>query len=292
MPSRPTRFASIVFIALLACTSCSKNEPDGGPSRPTQTEDAGAPPDISPTAAPGVAWEYSYDFQLPDEAISSVQEGHASSCEALGAARCRITGLRYSVNNDNAVSAMLQVKLSPDIARQFGKQATAAVTRASGRLSDMKFTGEDTAPAASQAARNEGEASRRIAEIQKQLSNPSLKDAERAQLRQQLSDLNSQLTGAQADAAATEAKLASTPMTFNYYGKGGISGFAGHNPVMDAVRSFVASLVTMITITLQLIALVLPWALLLLAIYLFIRSRPGRAIRRFLKPNDPSESSE
>jgi hypothetical protein len=82
-------------------------------------------------------------------------------------------------------------------------------------------------------------------------------------------------------------------MTFTYYGKGGISGFAGHNPVMDAVRSFVSSLVAMITITLQVLAFVLPWAILILLIYLLVRSRPARAVRRFFKrESDEGESSE
>ena len=272
---------------LLLCSSCSKNDPR------RDATDVHEAPSVSPSVAPGVAWQYAYDFQLPDEAISAVQEAHASSCEALGVARCRITGLRYSVGNDDAVSAMLEVKLAPDIARQFGKQATMAVTKADGRLSNLEFEGEDTAPASSEAARAETQANRRIADIQKQLASPALKDAERAQLQQQLAGLRSDLNSAQSTSAATQEKLASTPMTFNYYGKGGISGFAGHNPVMDAARSFVSSLVAMITITLQILAWVLPWALLILLIYLLVRSRPARAVRRYLRPaSENPESAE
>lgn len=276
MRRRPIRVAALA-VAIVLTSSCSK----GGPQRDAM--DVHEAPNVSPSAAPGVAWEYAYDFELPDEAISAVQEAHASSCEALGVARCRITGLRYTVGNDDAVSAMLQVKLAPEIARQFGKQATSAVTKADGRLSNMEFEGEDTAPLSAEAVRAEAGASRRIADIEKQLANPSLKDAERAQLQQQLAGLRSDVGTAQATTASTQAKLASTPMTFNYYGKGGIAGFAGHNPVMDAARSFVSSLVAMITITLQALALLLPWALLILLIYFVVRSRPARAIGRFFK---------
>jgi len=281
MRLHPIRVAAL-SLAMLLCASCSKNN-EGGQAG---VHDA---PDVSPSAAPGVAWRYAYDFELPDAAISAVQEAHAANCEALGVARCRITGLRYSVDNNDAVSATLQVKLAPEISRAFGKQATSLVTKSDGRLSNMEFAGEDTAPASSEAARTETEANRRIAEIQNQLGNPSLKDSERAQLQEQLSGLRSDLGGAQATAAATQEKLASTPMTFNYYGKGGISGFAGHNPVMDAARSFVASLAAMITITLQFLAWVLPWVLLILLIYWLARSRPARALRRSFK--GPGEDS-
>jgi hypothetical protein len=238
-------------------------------------------PNISPTAAPGVAWRYSYDFQLPDDAIESVQEAHASECEALGVARCRITGLRYSVDDDDAVSAMLEVKLAPDIARQFGKQATGDVRKAGGRLSNTEFTGEDTEPVLSATTRNQSDLQARIADIQKQLGNRALKDSERAQLQSQLNDLRSRLAETQSTVTATQAKLASTPMTFNYYGKGGISGFAGHNPIMDAARSFVASLVTMITFLLQVLAVLLPWLILIALLVLLVRSRAGRAVGRF-----------
>ena len=74
--------------------------------------DVAEPPSISPTTAPGVAFSYSYDFQLADDAIAKVQEAHAAQCEGLGVARCRITGLRYSVGENDTVSAMLQVKLA------------------------------------------------------------------------------------------------------------------------------------------------------------------------------------
>ncbi|MEO8175414.1 MAG: hypothetical protein ABI626_01990 [Sphingomicrobium sp.] len=275
----------LLIATLLMAGGCSRAEQDAA-------RDVHESPAVSPTAAPGVAWRYAYQFELPDEAIAVVQEAHAAKCEALGVARCRITGLQYSVNNDNAVLASLEVKLAPDLARQFGKDATAEVTKADGRLSHTEFSGEDTAPASTEAARMESEAARRIADIEKQLGNRVLKDGERAQLQQQLSDLRAQVAQAQSSAQATQERLASTPMAFNYYGKGGISGFAGHNPVMDAARSFVSSLVTMVTIVLQVIAVLLPWALLGWLFILLFGSRPGRAARRWLaRRKDESEQS-
>jgi hypothetical protein len=284
MPSRPIRVASLA-IALALCASCSQKEQQGAPRK---AEDVSETPNVSPSAAPGVAWRYAYDFQLPDDAIQGAQETHASECEALGLARCRITGLRYSVTDDNAVSAMLEVKLAPDIARQFGKQATADVRKVGGRLSNTEFSGEDTGPALSEATRTEGDLQSRMTEIEKQLANRSLKDVERAQLQSQLDQLKSQLAETHSAVAETQEKLASTPMTFNYYGKGGINGFAGRN----AARSFVASLVTMITFVLQVLAVLLPWVILLLVIYLAGRSRPARAIGRFFKRRPDSDTEE
>jgi hypothetical protein len=247
---------------------------------------------VAPTAAPGVAWRYAYDFQLPDDVIEGVQEKHAAECESLGLARCRITGLRYSVSDDNAVSATLEVKLAPEIARQFGKNATADVRKAGGRLSSTEFTGEDTAPVLSEASRTQSDLKTRVADIQKELANPALKDNERAQLQSQLQQLKSQIAETGSAVAETQAKLASTPMTFNYYGKGGIGGFAGRNPVMDAGRSFVASVVTMITFVLQALAVLLPWVVLVALLALLARSRAARAVGRLFMPKRREESEE
>lgn len=276
----------IVFAAAMALLvgACSANNP-------RDAQDTSEAPDISPTAAPGVAFRYDYQFELPDEAISGVQEKHASHCEALGVAKCRITGLRYSVNQDNAVSASLTVKLDPGIARQFGKEATAVVKDADGRLQSTEFSGEDTEPVTTEATRQQTDIQSRIAGIEKQLASTS-KDSERAQLQSQLNELRSQLSNAQAAIAGAKAQLASTPMTFNYYGSGGISGFRA-NPVWNAARTFVSSLVTMISVVLQIVAVLLPWAILIFLLYLFATSRIGRAIGRFFgrrkgyaEPND------
>ena len=272
---RKSLFASAAVVAILA--GCSGPT---GPSR--EASDVQEEPNISPTAAPGVAWRYSYNYQLRDEVISRVQEAHASACEALGTAKCRITGLSYSVGEDEAVSAMLQVKLAPEIARHFGKAATGQVASAGGKLLSTQFTGEDVTPVTSDAARKQQDISSQIADLESQLARATSAD-ERNALNARLSELRAQLSHARSTIAEASEKLASTPMTFNYYGRGGIAGFRT-NPVEDAVRSFVSSLVTMVTVVLQVFAVLLPWALLLALLVVLARTGPGRAVRKFFAP--------
>jgi len=265
----------VIAVALLL-GACSQA---GGPD---EARDVAEEPSISPTAAPGVAFRYAYMFELPDDAISNVQEKHASRCETLGVSRCRITGLTYSVNEDNAVHASLTLKLAPEIARQFGKEATSDVKSADGRLRRTEFSGEDTEPTTTEATRQQSDLRERIADVEKQLASTS-NDRERTQLQAQLNELRSQLSQAQATIAGARSLLATTPMTFNYYGRGGISGFRT-NPIRDAARLFVSSVVTMVSFLLKLIAILLPWAALLALILYLARTRYGRAVGRFLTP--------
>ncbi len=281
-----SRLKLLTIALALFAAGCSS----GGGEMRRASEDLTDAPDVSPTAAPGVAFRYSYLFELQDEAIAAVQEAHASRCESLGVTRCRITGLQYSVSEDDAVSASLEVKLAPEIARQFGKSATKDVRDASGRIRRTGFTGEDTEPVTTGATREQSEIAERITAVEQQLAT-TRRDAERAQLQSQLNDLRARLANTRSTIAETRERLASTPMTFDYYGRGGISGFRA-NPASEAVRSFVASMVTMITFVLQLLAYLLPWALLLALLVLLVRSRPGRAVRTFFTPRRAPDSVE
>lgn len=272
------RWSCVAALLLVGCSANDGSQQGGDTAHYTESE----PPNVSPTAAPGVAFRYFYTFELPDESISAVQEKHAARCESLGVSRCRITGLNYTVEAEDAVSATLTVKLEPTIARQFGKEAASDVIDADGRLRSTQFIGEDTEPTTTEAFRQQSDIRTRIADIEKQLASTS-KDNERAQLQSQLNELRSQLSNAAARIEGAKAQLASTPMTFTYYGRGGISGFRT-NPLREAGRLFVSSVVTMIDVVLRLLAMLLPWLLLIALLVLAGRSSVGRRVGRFFVP--------
>lgn len=277
-------------LVTLASVGCSKRAEQPGdrdvaaaPAARYETTDGRTPPSIAPTAAPGVAFDYKYSFRLADEAISKVQEAHAARCEALGVGRCRITGLGYSVSDDDTVQASLEVKLAPEIARAYGKEATTEVVKAGGRLSQTEFTGEDTAPTTDAATTTKSDAEQQIKSIEQRISTKGSGDRERAQLQGQLDALRQQISESKTVISGQQAKLASTPMSFNYIGKGGVAGFRGQNPLIEAGHSFVASMVAMISIVLQFLAFVLPWILLLALVIALLRTAAGRTLRRWVR---------
>jgi uncharacterized lipoprotein len=82
---------------LSACSSQKEQSREDLKTFDVQEEatDASAP-GVNVTAAPGVAFNYRYAFQLPSSRIAAAQEAHASACETLGLTKCRITGMRYN----------------------------------------------------------------------------------------------------------------------------------------------------------------------------------------------------
>ncbi|WP_300973536.1 DUF4349 domain-containing protein [Sphingomonas sp. LHG3406-1] len=228
--------------------------------------------------SPGVAWAFTYDYLLGNDRIEAVQERHAARCEQLGTGRCRITGLRYSVGENDEISGMLQLRLDPAIARQFGKAALEDVRGADGRLVRSEFTGEDVGTGVAEARTAGQDMSEREAELRRRLEAAPADSPERAELLRQLDALLADATRNRNTVRSGEQRLSFTPVTFNYYGEGGIPGFQ-ENPLRESLKLLVSSFVTMISFALKAIALLLPWLLLLGLLALLWRSRPLRAVR-------------
>jgi hypothetical protein len=288
------------MIAVLAAGCSSQSEE--GASEELKTFDASeqapsesstpAAPGIVPTAAPGVAFNYRYGFRLPDANITAAQEAHAAACDKLGLSRCRITGMTYSQDDRDRVDATLALSIDPLLARSFGRDAIAVVEKQGGRLRYAEITGEDQNPALDEAARRQGNADKNIAQLEADLAKAKSEN-ERVQIREQIRQLRAEIQSAQSAQAESEAKIQRTPMTFSYAG-GGASGrgFAGENPALEAWYLFVDSLATMVSIGLKLLAVALPWLVLIAALIALGRSRLTAPIRRWWRNGGSTPEQE
>jgi hypothetical protein len=281
-------FALVPIALSVALASCGK-PPER--SKDLQTLDVreeraadAAAPGVSVTAAPGVAFNYRYAFRVPNAKISAVQEEHAQACEKLGLDRCRITGMRYRLVSDNEVSAMLAFKLDPTLARDFGKQGIAAVTKAEGMLVDSEITGTDAGAAIEGANRQSAGLRDELAKVDAQLKRTGLSAGERTELTQQAADLREQIRSASATRTDARESLATTPMMFDYGSGDVIPGFDGASPIREAFRTAIASFMTMLGFAIIATGALLPWALLgALGVWVYRKFRTGRTA-----PSEPA----
>ena len=236
---------------LILAAGCSKQGGSGPPAQ--EARDSSTAPDISPTAAPGVAFNFNYEFNLPDERISATQEANAASCEKLGLAHCRITGMSYGVDQNEQVTAELDLKVDPLIARQFGKSARQAVEANDGKLIRLDIGSSDEGQAIEQSSKQKNDAAAQIAQFQQELAKTKPGSTAHANLLTQIQALQQQAAEQTHAIEASQAALASTPMAFHYYGRGGVPGFHG-NPVREAWHTFIATIVWMVGWLLQSLA--------------------------------------
>ena len=240
----------------------------------TAAEQAGGP-NINVTAAPGVAFNYRYAYRLPNSRISAAQEAHATMCEKLGVTRCRITGMRYSLVNEKDVSASLELKLDPAIARNFGKSATKVITDAEGMLVDQEITGVDAGSSIERANRGRAGLQDELDRVNRELARSGLSNVVRDRLLSEAAALKSQIQALGEQKAADEESLAKTPMAF-YYGSGkSIPGFDEPTPLKDAFKRAGYNFLSVIGFLVVAIATLLPWLLVIAGlVWAYRRFRP------------------
>jgi hypothetical protein len=285
---------SFPFLVLLLATAaaCSKSNPGSAPSQsgPATSYDtsgnaaesaapsrAAGGPNVGVTAAPGVAFDYRYEFRLPPTQISAVEEQHAQMCERLTVARCRITGMYFRVNSAHNVEGNLAFRLDPAIARTFGRDGVATVVGAGGMLSESEISGTDVNPTIHQANRSLAELQADLQRIEGQLRATNLDPDEKARLEDQAQQLREQIRAAGSQREEAQASLATTPMVFRYTSGEPTLG----QSLQDSADSFLDSAVVLLRV---LIAL-LPWAVaagLIWAIVRYVR-------KRWFAPKAPAE---
>jgi hypothetical protein len=269
---------AIVALALLA-VGCSKALPDERQTAPAEVKDEA--PELRATLTPGVALAYAYSFRLPPAHIAAAQEKHAMQCEALGSTRCRIVGMSYHVVQARSAQGSLQLKLAPELARNFGKQATATVTEQGGMLSDAEISSVEAGATIAAAERDEASLNAEQDQIGNQLDNAKLGKDERTLLQNRrivLTEAQRAAAGTRADAAAL---LASTPVTLNYASGVIDTGFRD-GPFLGALKDGWANLVDGSLILLQILIAVIPW-ILVAALLIWLWRRFGRP--SWMNPN-------
>jgi Domain of unknown function (DUF4349) len=290
-------FTPLTLVSLsLLLASCSSNEQaskertrsfDVAEESADSSASMKAAPGVSPSAAPGVAFNYRYAFRVPDAKISAVQEQHAAACETLGLSRCRISGMQYTLEDEDTVNASLAFKLDPLIARKFGKDAIASVEKAEGILVDSAIEGVDVGSNITASQRRSSDLGAELNRIEARLKAGGLGDRERTELQEQSARMREQLDGERDTRREGEASLATTPMEITYRGGEGMPGFDSGNPFAKAAKSAVASAATMIGFVLLAVGVLLPWALLLFGLVFLWRSPILRGVRSWWNKNTP-----
>ena len=295
------RSLPLLVLLLAGTASCGRGGPNPQPREPSGGQDASnvtatydmapAPPqaaesgtaaqraaggpNISPTAAPGVAFNYNYSFALAAQRVAELQERHAAMCEELTVARCRITGMHYRVLGPGDIEARLELKLDPAVARSFGRRATDAVLQADGMLTQNEISGVDAGGQIRQTTTDITRLQADLARIQQRLSG-RIGDEERAELQAQAEQLREQIRALGDQRQATQESLATTPMVFNYGSGDLVPGYRPPQSLGEALGKAWADFREGGTALLAGLIRAAPWLLTLLligAIAVYVRRR-------------------
>jgi hypothetical protein len=280
----PNRYSATSNTADVANTAPTNRAPPSEamniPRAPTSL-DVVPPSDVAPgvnvTAAPGVAFNYSYAFRLPAQNVKDAQEAHAAACEKLGPQHCRITGMLYRLIGENNIVGAIQFKLDPALARAFGKQGIDAIVKADGKLVDAEITGTDAGAAIKTLDVQRQQAETEMQRLDRQLARSDLKPIERSELQRQRAALAARLQEVKTETGNQEESLATTPVSFRYESGAAVRGFDGSAPITSAGNVFLDSAqITLGVVLTALAALAPPGVIVLIGFLLWRRFRPRR----------------
>lgn len=280
------RLASLVLIVALA--ACGAPQERSSAPESTSSADVASPqaapggaareagPDVSPTAAPGVAFEYRYAFRLDGDRIADVQEQHARTCEQLGINRCRITGMSYRLIDEREVQARLDFRLEPALARRFGRAGIEAVQQADGLLISSDISGTDVGTGIQANTRSIAQLQEDLRRLEGQIADRGVAEGEKDALRIEAQRIREQIRTIETARGEQQASLATTPMTFEY----GSGNFGSDRPDFGdaAASAWDGFLWGLYALFVTLVAL-LPWIVAGVLVWLAVR-----AMRRRLPP--------
>ena len=242
------------------------------------------PAAVSPSVAPGVAFQYRYDFRVPGDSIEAVQDEHAAACETLGLSRCQITGLNFQQGEEGYPEGRMEFLLDPSIARKFGRDAIASVEKAEGVVAKSNVSGENVgSEIASSQVRSAG-IEAEVKRIEARLAGKGLANDERTELRQRAEEMRDMLGGEKEARRGGEKRLATTPVVFDYSGNMGIGGTGAFSDAWSASSS---SMATMFAFLLMFAGVILPWLLPVGLFVLLVKSPIGAGLRRWWNRNSP-----
>ncbi len=229
------------------------------------------PPGISASVAPGVAFDFRYEFSLPEARIAAVQEEHANLCGRLGVSRCRVTGLTFNKGRDGDVEAMMAFKLDPALALGFARDATDLVERAEGKLATSQVSGEDVGGSIVEGDKTAANLQAELRKAEAELEIPGLSKDARERLIQRQQELRARLAELDRDRDGKVESLATTPVLFNYTPGDTVWGMDRTTPLRQGLSTGADSFSAMFGFLALVIGAVAPWALLVLAIWWVVR---------------------
>jgi Domain of unknown function (DUF4349) len=274
-------------IAAEAAASAAEEAADAN-NEPIASKGGGAvftkPAAVSPSVAPGVAFQYRYDFRVPGDKIEAVQDEHAAACETLGLSRCQITGLNFQQSERGYPEGRMEFLLDPTIARKFGRDAIASVEKAEGVLATSNVQGDNVGDEIATSQVRSAGIEAEVKRIEARLAGKGLAEDERVDLRRRAEELRSMLGSEKQQRREGEKRLATTPVAFSYSGNMGIGG---SDTFGDAWSASTNSMTTMLSVMLMFFGVILPWLLPVAAIVLIVKSPIGAGLRRWWRGNSP-----
>jgi hypothetical protein len=227
-------------------------------------------PDLS--AAPQIAYSYTYGYRLSTGTIAAVQQKHMALCDKLTPLRCRIVSMERASNEGDFSNAALSLQIDSKIARDFGVQLDKAATDAGGENSNRGINAEDLSKQMSDTAAKIKAKQALAGRLMALLQNRAGKVGELVEAERAFAEAQEELDAARSWMAEMQGRVSMSKIDIRYSSTTPTGG-GFWRPIRDSVASAGQTLGGSISALVTFVVIALPWALLVWGLIRFARWR-------------------
>jgi hypothetical protein len=231
---------------------------------------------------PQLAYTYGYGIETPPSAVRPLLAKHEAACAAAGIAVCQVTGSTIEATGKDSVDATLSLRATPAWLTTFRAGIPEDAKSAGGRVVRPTVTSEDLSR---QIIDVEATVKAKTAlrdRLQALLESRPGKTSDLVEVETALSTAQGELDSDQSELAIARERLATSVVTIDYRSASVFAPDGARTPLALAINGFVGTVIGALAVMVQLIAILLPWSVVIGAVVWFFQRR-----RRRKPPNPP-----
>jgi hypothetical protein len=231
----------------------------------------------TPPGAAMLAYVYGDTLELPAKNVVATMKAHERTCVQAGPALCQVLGSSTNAVGEADVRGQLQLRAEPAWLAAFRAKLEGDAKAEGGKLVASTVTSEDlTREIVDTEAHLRAQRTLRD-RLQGLLANRPGKLSDLLDVERELARVQGEVDSTESNLAVMKTRVAMSLLTLDYVSAGAPVTDTTFEPIRDSLVKFVRVVAEGFAAMITIIALVLPWALVLwLALWLFTRWRRRR----------------
>jgi hypothetical protein len=249
-------------------------------SEPAPPPAPGAPP-IGAIAQ--IAYSYAIGLELPAKAVVPLRDAHIKLCTQAGPQRCQLIGSTSQAQGEDHVSAEVSLRGEPKWLEAFRAQISTSTEKADGRVLSNSISSEDlTRQLIDTEAQLRAKTTLRN-RLQDLLANRRGKLGELLEVERELARVQGEIDSMTSQLAVMRARVGMSDLSINYQSEGVPVSDSTADPTLQAFNDFLGIVSTSFGGVIRLLAVLLPWLILVIPLFWWLRRRwRARKARRNL----------
>jgi hypothetical protein len=223
---------------------------------------APAPLETPAVTSPQIAYTYSFAFELPADAVATLQQRHLDACLKAGPTQCEVVSSSLERASDTAAFAQLTLRMAPARVAAFRAALPGEADALDGRLRSSNVSSEDlTRMIVDTTARIDAQTTLRN-RLQALIADRPGRLGDLLEIERELARVQQELDSARSQMAVMRQRVDLSVVSLQYTSEPISVGDTTFEPLKLALTGFLGLAATSLASMIQFVAVALPWLLL------------------------------